>query len=83
MTDVSKAEAALVVAKAKCFKTCGQLAPAVAADRALADKAHESHREELEKAYAAFQREGVASPSNPASGHTEVSADITVDSGLN
>ena len=87
MTDVSKTEAALVVAKAKCFKTCGQMDPAVAGDRALAEMVHAEHRAELEEAYAAFQAEGLAageaSPSNPASGKTELSADITVDSGLN
>ncbi len=70
MTDISKAEAALVNAKAKCFKVCGKLGP----------EAHESHRAELEAAYAAFQ--GEASPSNPASGETPLTANLVVDSGL-
>ncbi|HEY8742982.1 MAG TPA: hypothetical protein VIU62_07785, partial [Chloroflexota bacterium] len=83
MTDVSRAEAALVIAKAKCFKTCGDLDPAVASDRSLAERAHEEHRVALEEAYAAFQAESAVSPSNPASGHTKVSAQLTVDSGLN
>jgi hypothetical protein len=84
MADVSRAEAALVAAKAKCFKVCGQLDPAVASDAALSAAAHESHRVELEEAYAAFQREraGVLS-SNPASGMTQISADLTVESGVN
>lgn len=73
MTDISKAEAALIVAKAKCFKACGK----------LGDEAHESHREELEAAYAAFQAAGgVVSRSNPASGATSLTANLTVDSGV-
>lgn len=85
MTDVSKAEAELVVAKAECFKTCGQLDPDVADDRAMAEKVHEEHREELEAAYAAFQREsGLASVSNPAvEGTNLVEANMVVDTGLN
>jgi hypothetical protein len=71
MTDPTKAELALVIAKAKCFQVCGKLGP----------EAHESHRVELEAAYAAFQ--GETSPSNPASGLTQVDANLVVDSGVN
>ena len=84
MTVISKAEAALVVAKAKCFKVCGQLGPEVAADRALAAKAHEPHRVALEAAYAAFQAASGPSESHPAAaGTTNLEAILTVDSGLN
>lgn len=76
----TKAELALVNAKAKCFKTCGSLDPAVASDRALAEAVHEEHRAELEAAYRAFQGDG--SPTNPASGETPLTANLMVDSGL-
>jgi hypothetical protein len=85
MGDVSKAEAALIKAKAVCFKVCGNLAPDVASDRGLAEAAHEKHRAELEDAYAAFQHaSGPVSASNPAApGTTQVKANLVVDTGLN
>ncbi len=84
MTDIGTAELALINAKAKCFRVCGNLAPAVASDRSLAAAAHEAHRAELEDAYAAFQAaSGGARPSNPASGTTQLDATLVVDSGLN
>jgi hypothetical protein len=83
LTEPTKAELALVNAKAKCFKVCGNLTPAVASDRSLAAAAHESHRAELEAAYAAFQAaSGEAQQSNPASGATALEANLVVDSGL-
>ena len=74
MTDLSNAEAALAVAKAECFKVCGS----------MGDVAHELHREPLERAYEAFQSEsGLRLASNPASGLTQIDAQLVVDSGVN
>ncbi len=79
-----KEELVLINAKAKCFKVCGNLDPAVASDAALAAAAHEPHRVGLEAAYAAFQAaSGEKSDSNPASGNTPLTADLVVKSGLN
>jgi hypothetical protein len=73
VTDISKAEAALINAKANCFKVCGKLGP----------EAHEAHRVELERAYQAFQEaSGESEGSNPASGKTQIKANLTVQSGL-
>lgn len=78
MTEPTQAELALIVAKAKCFETCGAFDPA---DTALAAAAHEPHRAELEAAYAAFA--GASQVSNPAAGATPLEAHLLVDSGLN
>ena len=73
MSEPTKAELALTVAKAECFKVCGS----------MGDVAHELHREALERAYAAFQAEsGTPSPSNLASGDTSLEAHLVVDSGV-
>lgn len=81
MTAISKAEAALITAKAKCFKVCG------AAESTEADvlaKLHEPHRAQLEAAYLAFQQaSGETSDSNPANGETALTANLVVDSGVN
>lgn len=77
----SKAELDLVKAKAKCFRVCGALDPAVAADRALAEAVHEPHKAELEAAYLAFQEaSGLKQASNPASGTTNLEAHLVVES---
>lgn len=83
MTTPNKAELALINAKAKCFRVCGNLAPSVASDPVLAAAAHEPHRAALEATYAAFQEaSGGVQASNPASGATSLAANLVVDSGL-
>jgi hypothetical protein len=73
MSEPTKAELALVLAKQKCFELCGE-----GADPAV----HESHRVELERAYKAFQKaSGSSRPSNPAPpGTTNLDAHLVVES---
>ena len=100
LADHDDAEEALVAAKARCDTACADAQAAVADDpsedhRFAEELVHQSHKAELEAAYARFGAPATAElnlkraryglppvGSNPASGVTDISASIAVNSDL-